>query len=68
MIEDLPSAAKAAPLDCTNNGTAEQAVTKLLLGAEINLFRPLKRAGDVLTFRRPQSYDWGYPMPPAHAG
>ena len=38
------------------------------LAGKIILFRPLKRAGDVLTFPKPQSFDWGYPMPPANAG
>jgi len=37
-------------------------------GAEIILFRPLKRAGGLLTFPQPQTRDWGYPMPPAVAG
>ena len=45
-----------------------QAVTKPSVGAKIILFRPLKRAGDVLTFPQPQSLDWGYLMPPAEAG
>jgi len=45
-----------------------QSVTKTSAGAEIILFRPLKRAGDVLTSPQPQSRDWGYPVPPADAG
>jgi hypothetical protein len=42
--------------------------TPLFVGAAIMLFRPLKRAGDVFTFRQPQSRDCGYRMPPADAG
>ena len=49
-------------------GGTEQFVTKLAMEAAIFFFRPLKRAGDVLTFRKPQCRDWGYPMPPAYVG
>ena len=43
-------------------------VRKLRIVARLLFFRPLKRAGDVLALWRPQSRDWGYPMPPADAG
>jgi hypothetical protein len=59
--DSIPIAQRGSPSET-------QAVTKPAIGAEIMLFRPLKRAGDVLTFPQSQSRDWGYPMPPADAG
>jgi hypothetical protein len=35
------------------------AVTALPVAAEFIFFRPLKRAGDLLAYREPQSHDWG---------
>ena len=51
-----------------NRGGLSQGFTKPCVGAESILFRPLTRAGDVLTLPKPQSRDWGYLMPPAYAG
>ena len=48
--------------------SVEQAVMKPCVAAEIMFLRPLKRAGDVLTFRQPQSRDWGHLLSPAKAG